>query len=108
MRKKFEERAGTLLEQQFPALPEDKKRMLIAYLIHNTLGLGDLEMAVGTLRAALDLSPGDHEVADALAHARMQLRLRLGWPLAIPPAAIAAGLLTWALLLRRRVKAARS
>ncbi|MDO8339673.1 MAG: ATPase, T2SS/T4P/T4SS family, partial [Candidatus Burarchaeum sp.] len=43
VRKKFEEKAGMLLEQQFPALPEDKKRMLIAYLIHNTLGLGDLE-----------------------------------------------------------------
>ena len=43
VRKKFEEKAGMLLEQHFPALPEDKKRMLIAYLIHNTLGLGDLE-----------------------------------------------------------------
>jgi len=69
------------------------------------LGLGDHELAVGTLRAALDLSPNDREVAGALARARLALRLRLGWPLAIPPAAIAAGLLAWALLLRRRVKA---
>ncbi|VVB98169.1 putative KH and PIN-domain containing protein [uncultured archaeon] len=47
VRKKFEERANALLEQHFPALPEDKKRMLIAYLIQNTLGLGELEAPMG-------------------------------------------------------------
>jgi flagellar protein FlaI len=47
VRKKFEDTARQLLERQFPALPEDKKRMLIAYLLHNTLGLGDLEVLTG-------------------------------------------------------------
>jgi len=43
VRKKFEESSQRLLERQFPGLGEEKKKLLIAYLMHNTLGLGDLE-----------------------------------------------------------------
>ncbi|RLG18998.1 hypothetical protein DRN67_03650, partial [Candidatus Micrarchaeota archaeon] len=43
VRKKFEANAHRLLEQHFPSLPEDKKATLVAFLINNTLGLGELE-----------------------------------------------------------------
>lgn len=43
VRAKFEERAQLLLTKHFPTLSESDKKVLIAYLIQNSLGLGDLE-----------------------------------------------------------------
>jgi len=50
VRKKFENKANKLLGQHFPSLPEGKKRMLVAFLLQNTLGLGDLEALMGDER----------------------------------------------------------
>jgi len=43
VRVKFEERAQDLLTKHFPTLSEADKKVLTAYLIQNSLGLGDLE-----------------------------------------------------------------
>ncbi|MFA5108525.1 MAG: type II/IV secretion system ATPase subunit [Candidatus Micrarchaeia archaeon] len=43
VKKKFEARAQVLLAKHFPSLSESDKKILIAYLIQNSLGLGDLE-----------------------------------------------------------------
>ncbi len=43
VRRKFEDRAQILLTKHFPSLAETDKKVLIAYLIQNSLGLGDLE-----------------------------------------------------------------
>lgn len=40
---KFEQRANFLLSKHFPTLAEQDKKVLTAYLIQNSLGLGDLE-----------------------------------------------------------------
>lgn len=43
VRKKFEAKALQLLSKHFPSLSEPDKKILTAYLIQNSLGLGDLE-----------------------------------------------------------------
>ncbi len=43
VRKKFEAKAVQLLSKHFPSLSEAEKKILTAYLIQNSLGLGDLE-----------------------------------------------------------------
>lgn len=43
VRKKFEEKAMMLLSKHFPTLSEDTKKVLMSYLIHHSLGLGELE-----------------------------------------------------------------
>ncbi len=43
VRKKFFEGAFTILNQNFPNLTEDKKRILASYLLQNALGLGEIE-----------------------------------------------------------------
>ncbi len=43
VKRKFEERAIILLGRHFPSLSEPDKKVLVAYLIQNSLGLGDLE-----------------------------------------------------------------
>jgi flagellar protein FlaI len=43
VKKKFEARAVVLLAKHFPTLSEQDKKILTAYLIQNSLGLGDLE-----------------------------------------------------------------
>jgi Tfp pilus assembly protein PilF len=63
------------------------------------LALGDHELAVGTLRQALLLSPKNHVIEEALDAARLRLRLRYGWPFAVLPACVALAL---ALMLRKR------
>ena len=40
---KFESRANFLLSKHFPTLSEQDKKVLTAYLLQNSLGLGDLE-----------------------------------------------------------------
>lgn len=43
VRKKFELRANFLLSKHFPTLSDDDKKVLTAYLLQNSLGLGELE-----------------------------------------------------------------
>jgi flagellar protein FlaI len=43
VRNKFESRANFLLSKHFPTLSEADKKVLTAYLLQNSLGLGDLE-----------------------------------------------------------------
>ncbi len=43
VKQKFEEKAKRLLEKHFPTLSEASKKVLVSYLIQNTIGLGDLE-----------------------------------------------------------------
>ena len=43
VRKKFESRANYLLGKHFPTLSESDKKVLSAYLLQNSLGLGELE-----------------------------------------------------------------
>ncbi|MFA6907280.1 MAG: type II/IV secretion system ATPase subunit [Candidatus Micrarchaeia archaeon] len=43
VRIKFESRANFLLSKHFPTLSEADKKVLVAYLLQNSLGLGDLE-----------------------------------------------------------------
>jgi len=43
VRNKFESRANFLLSKHFPTLSEGDKKVLAAYLLQNSLGLGDLE-----------------------------------------------------------------
>jgi flagellar protein FlaI len=43
VKKKFEQRAQLILAKHFPNLSESDKKVLTAYLIQNSLGLGDLE-----------------------------------------------------------------
>jgi flagellar protein FlaI len=43
VKKKFESRANFLLSKHFPSLSENDKKVLTAYLLQNSLGLGDLE-----------------------------------------------------------------
>jgi len=43
VRNKFEARANFLLAKHFPTLSEGDKKVLTAYLLQNSLGLGDLE-----------------------------------------------------------------
>ncbi|MFA5929442.1 MAG: type II/IV secretion system ATPase subunit [Candidatus Micrarchaeia archaeon] len=43
VRTKFESRANFLLSKHFPTLSEADKKVLTAYLLQNSLGLGDLE-----------------------------------------------------------------
>ncbi|HXK31539.1 MAG TPA: hypothetical protein VJZ94_02280, partial [Candidatus Paceibacterota bacterium] len=43
VRKKFESRANFLLSKHFPTLSEEDKKVLTAYLLQNSLGLGELE-----------------------------------------------------------------
>lgn len=43
VKNKFEQRANFLLSKHFPTLAEQDKRVLTAYLIQNSLGLGELE-----------------------------------------------------------------
>ena len=43
VKKKFEQRANFLLSKHFPALSEADKGVLTAYMIKNSLGLGELE-----------------------------------------------------------------
>lgn len=43
VRKKFEQRANFLLSKHFPTLSEEDKKVLTAYLLQNSLGLGELE-----------------------------------------------------------------
>ena len=43
VKNKFESRANFLLSKHFPTLSEADKKVLVAYLLQNSLGLGDLE-----------------------------------------------------------------
>lgn len=43
VKQKFESHANVLLSKHFPSLSENDKKVLTAYLIQNSLGLGDLE-----------------------------------------------------------------
>jgi flagellar protein FlaI len=43
VKNKFEARANFLLSKHFPTLSESDKHVLVAYLLQNSLGLGDLE-----------------------------------------------------------------
>lgn len=43
VKKKFEEKAGRLLERHFPNIPESSKQVLTSYLLQYTLGIGELE-----------------------------------------------------------------
>jgi len=43
VKRKFETRAIMLLAKHFPSLAESDKKILVTYLIQNSLGLGDLE-----------------------------------------------------------------
>ena len=43
VKNKFESRANFLLSKHFPTLSESDKKVLTAYLLQNSLGLGDLE-----------------------------------------------------------------
>ncbi len=43
VRRKFEARSLLLLSKEFPQLSEADKKVLVTYLIHNSLGLGELE-----------------------------------------------------------------
>jgi flagellar protein FlaI len=47
VRSKFEAKAGEILEKHFTGLTPDKKTVLVAYLLQNTLGMGDLELLMG-------------------------------------------------------------
>jgi Tfp pilus assembly protein PilF len=106
--------AGLALERRDFAGARDQYRISLGYhpadaralsgLGRAYLALGDYEMAVGTLRQAQELAPGDARVGQALATARRRLRLRYGWPFALVPAAIAAVL--GARLIRARCRRA--
>ncbi len=43
----FFETAKLILEENFPKLAEEKKRILASYMVQNTLGLGDLDFLLG-------------------------------------------------------------
>jgi flagellar protein FlaI len=44
VKEKFRERASEIIDNQLPAIQEDSKKMLIGNLIHEMLGLGDIEL----------------------------------------------------------------
>ncbi|MBI4399364.1 CpaF family protein [Candidatus Micrarchaeota archaeon] len=44
VKRKFEEKAASVIGRHFPSLQEDTKKVLASYLIQNTLGLGELEI----------------------------------------------------------------
>jgi tetratricopeptide (TPR) repeat protein len=64
--------------------------------------LGEDELALGALRQAADLSPGDARLAADLAAARWRLRLRYGWPFAAVPTALLVLLVAHHLRVRKR------
>jgi tetratricopeptide (TPR) repeat protein len=66
------------------------------------LDLGEDELALGTLRQAVDLAPDDPRAADALSQARWRLRLRWGWPFALLPTAAFLSLVVHHLRVRKR------
>lgn len=76
----------------------------LAALGHSYLLLGEDELALGTLRQAADLSPGDPRVAGDLEATRWRLRLRWGWPFAAVPLALLLLLVVVHLRMRRRVR----
>jgi tetratricopeptide (TPR) repeat protein len=87
-------------EQSLVYHPADARAL--AGLGRAYLGLGDHELALGNLRSAQLLSPGDRMVEADISAARSRLRLSYGWPFAAVPGVIALGLLAYVVVLRRK------
>lgn len=93
--------AGARAEFERSLLDHPADARALAGLGRAHLTLGDPELAVGLLRQAQDLAPDDRDVAATLSRARWKLRVRSGWPIALPFAVLAAALGAWIALDRR-------